>query len=188
MLCLPATYEDSFYIVGFDPGTHTLGVGALEVDIRSFKIRSFTAHTLVATKLMDDEDWLVHGHGHMYARTHAHRVKIVQLLQHYRPMSVACEDAFFSRRTPGAYAPLLASINSIRQAVLDWDPAKPIALIEASVIKSAVRAKNGSKDAVLDALLVLDEFKVPTTTPLTTLTEHSRDALAIAYTRLKHMR
>jgi hypothetical protein len=160
----------------------------------TLKIRSFEAYTLVATKLMDDEDLLVANHGHTYARTDAHKDALVRAFRYFQPSAIASEDAFFNRRTPGAYAPLLKSIQSIREAVIEYDPFMPFVLLEPSVIKVGVGAvnwskKNGTnKSSVLDALLSNAEFKVPSPTPLSTLSEHAIDSLAIAYTRLKQLR
>jgi Holliday junction resolvasome RuvABC endonuclease subunit len=194
MIHVPANSGDTFAICGTDPGTHTLGLGVLHVDMYSLQIRSYEAYTLVATKLMDDEDLLVANHGHTYARTDAHKDALVKYFRRIRPSVIASEDAFFNRRTPGAYAPLLKSINSIRAAVLEYDPFMPFTLIEPSVIKTGVGAvnwskKNGTnKSSVLEALKNNREFMVPGNAPLDALTEHAVDGLAIAYTRLKQIR
>lgn len=194
MIHVPANSRDTFTICGTDPGTHNLGLGALHVDMYSLKIRSYEAYTLVATKLMDDDDLLVANHGHTFARTDAHKDALVRLFRSIRPSIIASEDAFFNRRTPGAYAPLLKSINSIRAAVLEYDPFMPLTLIEPSVIKSAVGAvnwskKNGTnKSSVLEALKNNPEFAVPGNAPLDILSEHAVDSLAIAFTRLKQIR
>lgn len=190
MLHLPSNSKSTFTIVGIDPGTHNLGLGALHVDLITFKITAYEAYTLVATKLMHDDDLLVHTHGHTFARVEALKEAIIRRLSRLRPSVIACEDAFFSRRFPGAYSPLLMSINSIRQAALDYNRFLPFTLIEASVIKSAVGAKGGgsNKGFVLEGIKKMPEFNVPTTTPLDKLSEHAVDSLAIAYARLKQMR
>lgn len=189
MLRVPANSSPTFTIAALDPGTHNVGLGALHVDMFTYQIRSFEAYTLVATKLMSDDDLLVATHGHPYARVHALKVEIIHRLRMLRPSSIACEDAFFNRMRPGAYAPLLMSINEIRHAVLEYNPFMPFHLIEASVIKNAVGAKGGAnKVPVLEGIKKIKEFDVPTITPLHTLSEHAIDGLAIAYARLKQMR
>lgn len=194
MIHVPAHSRDTFTVCGTDPGTHTLGLGVLHVDMYSLQIRSYEAYTLIATKLMDDDDLLVASHGHTYARTTAHKDALVQHFRQLQPFSIACEDAYFNRRTPGAYAPLLKSINSIREAVLQYDPFMSFFLYEPSMIKSAVGAKNWSKKAgtnktaVLDAIKDNPEFDVPGRHLLDVYSEHAIDGLAIAYTRLIHMR
>jgi hypothetical protein len=139
---------------------------------------------------MDDDDLLVQTHGHVHARVSAHGRLIVKHLERLRPSAVACEDAFFSRRFPGAFAPLLMSINAIRAAVKEYNPFMPFTLIEPSVVKVAVGAKGGgnNKGLVLDGIKAIKEFDVPTPTPLNKMTEHAIDSLAIAYARLKQMR
>lgn len=190
MLIVPADSQDVFTVVGIDPGTHNLGLGALHVDMRTYQLRSYECYTLQATKLMDDDDLLVATHGHTFARVDALKDAIIMNLTRLRPSVVACEDAFFSRRFPGAFAPLLASINGIRQAVLEYNPYMPFTLIEPSVVKVAVGAKGGgnNKTLVLDGINQIKEFDVPTTTPLNKQTEHAIDSLAIAYARLKQLR
>lgn len=189
MIHVPPHSSDTFTIVGLDPGTHNLGIGALHVDIRTFVIRSFEAYTLVATKLMSDDDLVVTNHGHTFARVEALTEEIVRYLTKLRPSSVACENAFFNRLRPGAFEPLLMSINGVRQAVLQYNRFMPFHLIEASVIKNAVGAKGGAnKVPVLEGIKKIAEFNVPTTTPLDKLSEHAVDGIAIAYARLKQMR
>jgi Holliday junction resolvasome RuvABC endonuclease subunit len=189
MLHVPENSRPTFTIAASDPGTHNLGLGVLHVDMLTYRIRSFEAYTIVATKLMHDDDMLVDTHGHTFARTEAHKKELIRRLQLVRPSAFACEDAYFNRGRPGAYGPLLMSINAIRQAVLEYNRFMPFKLIEASVVKNAVGAKGGSnKVSVLEAISKLDEFKVPTSTPLSGLSEHAIDGLAIAYARLKQMR
>lgn len=190
MLQVPANSRTTFTIVGLDPGTHNLGLGALHVDLITFKVVGFEAYTLIATKLMREDDLIALSFGYTFGRTEALREAIVRRLTRLKPSTVACEDAFFSRRTPGAYSPLLMSINSIRQAVIEYNRFIPFTLIEPSVIKAAVGAKGGgnNKVLVLDGIKRIPEFNVPTSTPLHTLSEHAIDSLAIAYARLKQMR
>jgi Holliday junction resolvasome RuvABC endonuclease subunit len=140
---------------------------------------------------MDDEDYLVQMHGHTFARVTALGDELVRRFDKIRPSQVACESAYFNRRTASAYAPLLMSINGIRDAVRSYNRFMPFTLIEPSVIRGAVGAKGKGRDKelVLNALIDHKEFKAAkTTTPLTSLSDHASDALAIAYARLLQMR
>lgn len=199
MLHVPAHTKPTFTIVGLDPGTHNLGLGALHVDMLTYQIQSYEAYTLVATKLVREDSLLSLTHGWPYARVEALGDEIVRHLKFLRPSAVACEDAYFSRKFPGAFSPLLMSINGIRQAVIQYNRFLPFTLIEPSVIKQAVGAKSEkrkkgdrratvNKVPVLEAIQATPEFNVPTKTPLHTLSEHAIDSLAIAYARLKQMR
>lgn len=189
MLRLPP-HQSTFTIASFDPGTHFVGMGALHVDMRSLRLDSYEATTLVATKLMDDEDLLVHSHGHTFARVTALSDSITRRLTILRPSFVVCEDAFFNRLRPGAFEPLLQSINAIRSAIYNYDPFMPFRLIPASVIKNAVGAKGGAdKVSVLEGIKKIVEFQEASTrTPLHKLSEHAIDSLAIGYAGLTLMR
>ncbi len=194
MIHIPANSGDTFTICGTDPGTHNLGLGVLHVDMYTLRLRSFEAYTIIATKLMNDDDYLVGLHGHTYARTNAHKEALVGYFRRLRPSFIASEDAYFNRRTPSAYSPLLKSINSIREAVREYNPYLPLVLLEPSVIKVGVGATNWSKkngtnkSSVLAAIERNSEFNVPSRTPLNILSEHAIDGLAIAYTRLTQLR
>lgn len=191
MLILPANSRGTFTIVGLDPGTHNLGLGALHVDMNTYKVRSYECYTLQATKILDEDSLLIPNHGHTFARVTALQEGIIDHLRRLRPSVVACEDAFFSRRFPGAYSPLLMSINAIRAAVLEYNPFMPFTLIEPSVIKVAVGAKGGgnNKGLVLEGIRKIKEFdEATTTTPLEKQTDHAVDSIAIAFARLKQIR
>ncbi len=73
-------------------------------------------------------------------------------------------------------------------------------VIESSVAKHAIGAKSAPKKAkgdktprdnktpVRDAMLAMPEFKCYSPTPISGLSEHAIDGLAIAYARLQQMR
>lgn len=191
MIHVPPCSRTTFTIVGTDPGTHNLGLAALHVDMLTFQIVSYEAYTLRATKLMHDEDHLVELHGHTFARVTALGDELVRRFGKLHPSQVACESAYFNRRTASAYAPLLQSINAIRAAVRDYNRFMPFTLIEPSAIRTAVgvKGKGRDKELILHALMKNKEFQAAkTTTPLKSLSDHASDALGIAYARLEQMR
>lgn len=201
MLTVPKNGSPTFTVMGLDPGTHNLGLGVLHVDALTLRITSFEAYTLVATKMMSEDDWLAQTHGFRFARLDALEERLVQFFEYYNPLTVACEDAYYSRRTPGAYGPLIETINMVLRAVRRYSNWIVPYVIESSVAKKAVGAvaakKKGKRDKtprdnktpVRDAMLEMDEFKkCYSPTPISTLSEHAIDALAIAFARLEQMR
>lgn len=197
MLIVPPNSGTTFSVIGLDPGTTTLGLGVLHVDALSLQITSYEAHTLIATKMVREDDWMAVTHGYREARVRALSDCLLEWFHYLRPLSIATEAAFYNRRTPSAYGPLLEAINGIRNAVVAYDNWMTLHVIETSVAKSEIgykspkKVKGQKKDTktpVKEAMLSMPEFKCPSQTPISTLSEHAIDALAIAYARLNQMR
>ena len=193
MLHIPTNSRKTFIIGGTDPGTHNLGLGFLHVDLFNFRVKAYEAYTLKAEKLMDDDDYLVQTHGHTFARICALGDEIERRLRIRKPSVMACEAAYFHKLHPGAYGPLLMSINGIRDAIMRYNRFMPFHSIEPSVVKTAAGAHGAKgedkKTAVLRGLQKNPEFQqARALTPLESLSDHAVDSLAIAYARLLQMR
>lgn len=184
MHLMPSDPEHLACIVGFDPGTDTLGVAVITFDVRTLWIEKTTALTLRGSKCRMDP-MMVETHSARFARLDALGWNILELLRYHQPIAVASESPFFSSRMPGAFAALVEAVVMIRQAVWMYDPSVGVSLIDPPSVKQAVNAKgNAGKDVIQKAVLAIGELNYEGLLPLGSLDEHSIDAIAVAYSKL----
>ena len=181
-LHIPEKYKEPYRILSIDPGSNSLGVASLTIDPVSeliINIQAFTVHVeyLYKTDYCEsDED------NPRINRMLKIQYEISKILDFYRPKLVVCESPFFNRLRPGAFAPLVEVMHTLRLAVLNYGCLVPFYTIEPSIIKKAVGASHiGDKNAVNKAVKEIDEIVVATPFSLDLLDEHAIDAIAIGY-------
>jgi len=188
MLVIPEGASPVGCIAGIDPGTETLGFGALRVNVVSLEILESTAFTFVGSKLASNT-WYGDVHGGRAERLGGHEDNLVDAFHYYQPNLIASESPFFNRRFPQAYGALTETVDAIRSAVWRYDVWLDLFLIDPPSVKKAVGASShAKKDEVKAALMALPDLNYNGPTPIELLDEHSVDALAVAYCRLKILR
>ncbi|BDD79596.1 hypothetical protein [Burkholderia phage FLC9] len=189
MLVIPEGASPVGCIAGIDPGSETLGFGALKVDVVTLQIVESTAFTFVGSKLADSEGWFGGVHGARAARIRAHEDNLVQVFRYYQPNLVASESPFYSQFRPQAYGALTETVDAIRSALWRYDCWLDLFMIDPPTVKKSVGASShAKKDEVKAALMALPDLNYNGPTPIALLDEHSVDALAVAYCRLKILR
>lgn len=188
MLCYPSdSTVRTTSIVGIDPGSETLGLSIIEFDIETLIITRSTAKTFTGSKMFEQDNWMSCMHGARTARIHAHKKNLIEQFSSIDPVAIACESPFYNPRRPNAYGVLVETLSMIRQAVMEYDPWKWLYLIDPPTVKKSVGAAgNADKEKMFVALSNLTELKLDK--PIETYDEHSIDAIAVAYCRLKQMR
>jgi Holliday junction resolvasome RuvABC endonuclease subunit len=195
MLVIPEGASPVGCIVGIDPGSDTLGFAALAVNVMTLEIVESVAFTFSGSKLAND-GWYGDMHGARAARIAALSEKVAQQLRFYQPNLVASESPFYSQFRPQAYGALTETVDAIRNAVWSYDCWLDLFMIDPPTVKKSVGARNPTKDMSHDekkslvkwALMALPDLNYNGPTPLNMLDEHSIDALAVAYTRLRILR
>lgn len=174
-------------IIGIDPGSQTLGLSVLSFDVQSLQIVQTQAQTFQGDRLPYFDEHIAKVHGERLARIYAHRQNLLNILLHYRPVSVACESPFFNARRPNAFAALLEVMNEVRNAVMQYSPYMQLIAIDPPTVKKAVGAPgNADKLGVLAALIKKqDELRFTAISVPELLDEHSVDATAVSYCRYK---
>lgn len=174
-------------IIGIDPGSQTLGLSVLSFDVTSMQIVQTQAQTFQGDRLPYFDEHVAKVHGERLARIYAHRQNLLNILLHYRPVSVACESPFFNARRPNAFAALLEVMNEVRNAVIQYNPYMQLITIDPPTVKKAVGAAgNADKVGVLAALIKKqDELRFTEISVPGLLDEHSVDATAVSYCRYK---
>lgn len=185
MLTMPADAGSCVTIIGIDPGSDTLGVWVLWIDLATEEIVRSEAFTLKGAR-EGRGSFATEIHGDRHGRIESHRANLLEIFRHYNPLSIAVESPFMSRRMPSAYGALVEVGSAIRRAAFQFDPWRTLTLIDPPTVKRAVgvAGKSGGpegKKLMLSAVTALDELLYAGEIPLLCLDEHSIDALAVAY-------
>lgn len=173
-------------MIGIDPGSDTLGVAVLKFDLQTLQIVSSRAWTLNGTR-QGRGTWITALHGDRLGRIHSHRHELERIFHMVRPLSIASESPFMSRRMPGAYGALVEVICAVREAALAYDAERPLNMIDPPTVKRAVGVSGktggpeGKKLMQQAALAMSETLHYDGDIPFHLLDEHSIDALAVAY-------
>jgi Holliday junction resolvasome RuvABC endonuclease subunit len=184
MFTLPEGSDSTMTMIGIDPGTDTIGIAELELDIVTLKIVSSQSRTLSGAKLAREgtktSPWVTMIHGKRFARIHALVQALLWFFRSRRPFRISSESPFINKRFPQAGLALTEAVFAFRLAVWEYDPWMEFGQIDPPSAKNAIGAKgNAKKEEVRDALLEYPDLNYIGTTPLEDLDEHSRDALAV---------
>lgn len=194
-----------FRVIGIDPGSNTLGVAVLDIDLMSQTETLVDARTFDASKGLREYHNMLRVYGELATRVQSHEDTLVGYFSFYRPHAIICESPFLGR-FPAAFKALLACMFSIQRAVIRYDRFMPLHMADPMSVKAAVGVtskgipkgprqkgrKRGrtnaelAKDKVRDAVLGLDMINA-SGLDLTLLDEHSIDAIAVARARVMAM-
>lgn len=181
MLVLP-NLPAVFRVIGIDPGTDTLGVSVLDVDLLSARVSLIDAFTLRGSANMKSYPMLMDVHGDRYAKVYSHFETIKNIFWFFHPHSVICESPYMGKFAT-AFEALVECKMMIRRALVEYDATKPLHLIDPPSAKIAVGApgKGGDKNTVRDAIIRLTNLDNPNNIEIILLDEHSTDAIAVGY-------
>jgi Holliday junction resolvasome RuvABC endonuclease subunit len=179
---MPKDSAQTAFLIGIDPGSHSLGVGVIEFDIATMTIVSSDAWTLSGKKLAGKDDWVTDIHGERNGRVHAIENALYQIFMHFQPLSITSESPFINSKFPQAGLALTVVVCAIRQALMRFDMWKPLLMIDPPTVKMAVGAPgNAPKEVVKEKVMLLKDINYIGSVPLLELDEHSIDALAVCY-------
>lgn len=175
-----------YRIVGIDPGTNTLGVAAVDVDLVTKEIVLLDARTFDANSLLYAYGNTVQWHGERVARLLAHEDTLYGYFRYLGPHSIISESPYMGR-FPQAFAALTECLTAIRRAVMRYDTFKPLLLVDPPTAKLAVgvKGKGSTKDDVKNGVLSLRDLLNPDNIDIRNLDEHSIDAIAVAISRAR---
>lgn len=187
MLTLP---QDSrpYRIVGIDPGTDTMGVAAIEVDLATRSVTLVEVQTLNGTQSSREYPNMIQVHGNLSARLWAHEQSLYGYFKYFEPHSVIAESPFM-RKFPQAYAALTLCMNTIQRALHRFDPFIPLLTVDPPTVKLVVgvKGKGTTKDDVARGLMKLAYLQNPYNIDISSLDEHSVDAIVVALVRAEYI-
>lgn len=178
--------EKPYVICAIDPGTDTLGVSILYVDLLEGTITLVDAFTWDASKYIEANHHQTLLWGPRFARIAYHRNNLYELLIRYQPNLVVAESPFMGR-FPQAFESLVEVRSAISLALYSYNPALPLELMDPPTAKKGVGAivKKGSKENVQECVKALSDLIWQLPYPLEQLDEHCYDAIAVGYTTAK---
>lgn len=175
--------NNTYRILGIDPGTNTLGAAIVDVDLLSAKVRVSMARTFVGTAMSSEYSTHSDVHGDRASRLHAHEENLTSVMYDWRPHRVICESAFMGKFAQ-SYMALVECIGAIQRAVYRYNPFLPLEVIDPTSVKkmAGMTGRLRGKEPVREALAELPYLEYGQGVRLALLDEHSVDAIAIAHT------
>jgi len=173
---------NTYRIIGFDPSVDNMGVGILEVDIKTYKVTCVQSFTFKGKDHVKRYSHIAKVHGDRVAKLHGHYNAIVKLFDQWEPHAVAIETPFLGR-FPAAYGALKECVCTVTQALIYHDFALKLNEIDPKSVKNALGVSGSSKDKddMQRALIDHDGIAWADGLDVETLDEHSVDAVAVAY-------
>jgi Holliday junction resolvasome RuvABC endonuclease subunit len=184
MTSSPSVYR----IVGIDPGTDTLGIAVLDVDVQSRSVEIVRLYTLHASRNVDPLSAASVFRGSRYAQIQYLEKAMSSLFVNLMPSAIVHESPFMGR-FPEAYRALAECIGAIRRACDQYNPTLLIESVDPPTAKLAVGAKVGrdsTKDTVKQAVLAM-QLPCSNVVDLSLASEHAIDAIAVAYWKAKKL-
>ena len=129
--------NDKIIIMGIDPGINNTGICILKLNKKNNEISLVDRFVIKANetaKKQNKDD--AREYGNVFSLV-VYEKEMLELFNKYNPDFVACEDAFYSPRTPNAFVSLKLCINAI-QRVLYQHFRKQLYKIPPKLAKSAV--------------------------------------------------
>lgn len=178
--------DQPYRVAAIDPGTNTLGISFLDVDLARRSITVIDSTTYRADTRIREESIVYETRGDRAARLHFHRANFSALLRQFEPHAVVAESPFMGR-FPAAFEALCECREMLRSAVHEYNPRIPLELIDPPTAKKAVGAlvQKGSKENVQASVLALPDLRWALPVPISMLDEHCFDSIAVGYTLSK---
>lgn len=172
-------------LIAIDPGTEYCGICKTEYD-EDCEILSIEALTIRSDKVILPEAKIrAHVHGERYCRlmklSHAFR----EIVLEYQPNVIVCEMPFYHNLHPGAFAPLVECVFTLRNVSMDINPEIPFIGYAPMVIKKIFAGRtNAKKPDMKEALLSKPSLIKLLPTHPDQLSEHAIDSIAVAISHL----
>jgi Holliday junction resolvasome RuvABC endonuclease subunit len=177
--------------MAIDPGTNTLGVSILSLDLEYGVITVEFVTTLVAENMVRPYESIVTYHSERFTKLYALQNSLTYLMSQFQVHAVVSESPYLGR-FPQAFAALTECMSMLRNAMLNFDPYMYLFTIDPATIKTNVGVSGKSGDKLLMRKAVMDlwnrqEIQISNGIILSELDEHSIDSIAAGYSRLRQM-
>lgn len=188
MLVIPEGSSNIIKVIGLDPGSNTFGIAELDFNLDIMQIDKCSAFTITLDRMVEKNSWLEQQHSSRVARLQELYKFLLRFFNNVRPNIIASESPFINNKFPQSGIALTEVLSVIRQAVIDYNLWTTLDLLPPSVVKNGVGAAGAAaKDDMKVRLSRLTDLNYTSNVPLQMLDEHSIDALAVAYSRVKQL-
>lgn len=182
MLVIPEHYK-TYRLIAIDPGLTSTGVAIYTICLD--KIIAIEAFTLHPSSNIKNVAWDEESIGDREMRLFSLRHQIASVVSNIQPSAIVCEGPFYSSFRPRAYGSLVETLAYIKLGVYDINPFTPIDILQPLLIKKIIGA--GMTKGKLDVTKAVSnhpEIMSVLINDISTLDEHSIDAIAIGYSFL----
>lgn len=180
--------ENNFVLIGIDPGSQKFGISKFIIDIDTLQIKECKAWTIHSEKLSTNSEWTMYIHSDRVSRLNAIEEYMFKLFTTVKPLVVVSEAPFINNRFPQAGIVLTEVMSKIRKGLERYDVWKPLYIVPPSSVKNAIKASgNADKTKMLECICKLTDLNYLNEEPLNSLDEHSVDALAVGYSKVKEL-
>lgn len=188
MFQVSPAYDLPYRIAAIDPGTTTLGISFLDIDLQCRTLTVIDSATYRADSRVNELDIYYETRGDRAARLRFHQQNFSVLLEQFQPHAVIAESPYMGR-FPAAFEALCECRDMLRYALQMYNPAIPFESVDPPTAKKAVGAivKKGSKENVQASVLALPDLKWALSYPIELLDEHCYDSIACGYYLGKHI-
>jgi Holliday junction resolvasome RuvABC endonuclease subunit len=167
--------------IAIDPGTTNVGISIWGIDSDTLGIQSIQAFTFNAAKMTVRDIETEELHGLRFSKLLVIRRELLRLFKYVSPLSIACESPFYFFKRPGAFAPLVETLFTIKLALFEYDYNVPFITYDPSSIKNSIKASGAaSKETMKNTMMDMTDLPISKET-LSNLDEHSIDAIAVGY-------
>jgi Holliday junction resolvasome RuvABC endonuclease subunit len=172
-----------FNIFSIDPGINHLGLSITSIDFNTKEVLSTDTKTIHAKEKYLNKH-TIENYGLKQAKIDYLNQIFIDLLNEYRPITVAIETPFYNLKRPAAFMPLVELLYQLSISLRATLASSNLALYQPSIIKKTIGASAiCKKEEVREYVLKKkDFFKYKSIFPMEDLDEHSIDSLAIFYT------
>lgn len=177
-----------YVILGIDPGTETMGVAIMGLDLYTKEVFAYNVFTLHASHRVNQLGVQAQVYGDRFARLNSLGESLQSLCEQYTPHSVIAESPFLGR-FPQSFEALVDCLSVIRRSIANYDPTLLVETVDPPSAKKAVgvNPKGSTKEDIRDAVLKLPIIRYPGVY-FEHLEEHATDAIAVAYYRIKQIK
>lgn len=178
-----------FIIVALDPGTDTLGVSVMGLDLYDFNVTIYEAWTFHASHSINPLGVTMQTHGSRRARLEALGKGLDALLRRVRPHAIISESPFLGRFAQ-SFEALTQCVDMIREVVMNYNIAMVLEMVDPPSAKKAIGAAiqgPDKKEAVRLAVLKYPFIRAPGVY-LESLEEHATDAIAVGMFKVNQIK
>lgn len=183
MFDLAAPAPNAIRIMGIDPGTDTLGIAIVDVDIDTKEIKLMYGHTFHASKYVNLYPEMVQARGSRDVRLMVLRQKLIEAFVLAEPELIAAESPFLQRGKVSAFEALVECYAMMRDAVWAYSSQITLQRIDPVTVKNyvGVSHKGTDKSDVHRAVNAIYKDRCSEHVDLSSFDEHANDAVAVCH-------
>lgn len=183
MFDLAAPAPNAIRILGIDPGTDTLGIAVVDVDLDTKEYKLMYGHTFHAAKYISLYPEMVQARGSRDVRLMVLRQKLIEAFVLAEPELIAAESPFLQRGKVSAFEALVECYAMMRDAVWAYSSQITLQRIDPVTVKNyvGVSHKGTDKSDVHRAVNAIYKDRCSEHVDLSSFDEHANDAVAVCH-------